>query len=206
MSSPHLPIAQPLLGEPEARAAARVIRSGWVTQGPEVALFEQEFASHVGAPYACAVSNCTTALHLALLAVGRYRRRRGHHRQPQLHCNGQRHSPLRRHARLRRHRTQWLQYRSTADRRGDEPADPGDPLRTSARHALRPGLDRGDCPAPGRGADRGCRLRGRQRDRLAGPFPQGRRPDRGHRLLFLSSAQGHHHRRWRHADDDQRRI
>src|SRR5690606_10373248 len=65
-----IPIAQPLLGDAEAEAAARVIRSGWVTQGPEVAAFEQEFADYVGAPYACAVSNCTTALHLALLAVG----------------------------------------------------------------------------------------------------------------------------------------
>ena len=44
--------------------------SGWVTQGPEVAAFEREFAAYVGAPHACAVSNCTTALHLALLAVG----------------------------------------------------------------------------------------------------------------------------------------
>lgn len=41
-----------------------------MTQGPEVAAFEQEFAAYVGANYACAVSNCTTALHLALLAVG----------------------------------------------------------------------------------------------------------------------------------------
>jgi dTDP-4-amino-4,6-dideoxygalactose transaminase len=41
-----------------------------VTQGPEVAAFEQDFAALVGAPHACAVSNCTTALHLALLAVG----------------------------------------------------------------------------------------------------------------------------------------
>ena len=65
-----IPIALPMLGEPEAEAAARVIRSGWVTQGPEVAAFEQEFAEKVGASYACAVSNCTTALHLALLAVG----------------------------------------------------------------------------------------------------------------------------------------
>jgi dTDP-4-amino-4,6-dideoxygalactose transaminase len=47
-----------------------VILSGWITQGPEVAAFEREFAAFVGAPHACAVSNCTTALHLALLAVG----------------------------------------------------------------------------------------------------------------------------------------
>jgi perosamine synthetase len=65
-----IPIALPILGEPEEQAVARVIRSGWVTQGPEVAAFESEFAAYVGAPHACAVSNCTTALHLALLGVG----------------------------------------------------------------------------------------------------------------------------------------
>ncbi len=65
-----IPIAKPYLGEAEAAAAGRAIMSGWVTQGPQVAAFEQEFATYVGAKYARAVSNCTTALHLALLAVG----------------------------------------------------------------------------------------------------------------------------------------
>src|SRR3954463_1209968 len=60
----------PVLEEAEAEAAHQAILSGWVTQGPEVAAFEREFAELVGAPHACAVSNCTTALHLALLAVG----------------------------------------------------------------------------------------------------------------------------------------
>jgi perosamine synthetase len=65
-----IPIARPWMGEQEAEAARRAILSGWVTQGPEVAAFEDEFAAFVGAKYACAVSSCTTALHLALLAVG----------------------------------------------------------------------------------------------------------------------------------------
>jgi dTDP-4-amino-4,6-dideoxygalactose transaminase len=58
------------MDEREAEAARRPISKGWVTQGPEVAAFETEFAQAVGARHACAVSNCTTALHLALLAVG----------------------------------------------------------------------------------------------------------------------------------------
>jgi dTDP-4-amino-4,6-dideoxygalactose transaminase len=65
-----IPIAKPVLEEAEAEAARQVVLSGWVTQGPQVAAFESEFAAHVGAPHACAVSSCTTALHLALLAVG----------------------------------------------------------------------------------------------------------------------------------------
>jgi len=69
-SLPTIPVAKPQLDEREAEAVRRVILSGWVTQGPEVAAFERDFAAVVGAPYACAVSNCTTALHLALLAVG----------------------------------------------------------------------------------------------------------------------------------------
>lgn len=69
-NKPYIPIAKPWIGEQEAEAARRSILSGWVTQGPEVAGFEREFAAYVGAKYACAVSSCTTALHLALLAVG----------------------------------------------------------------------------------------------------------------------------------------
>jgi len=70
MPKDFVPVARPLLGPEEVSAAGRAILSGWVTQGPEVAAFEKEFAAFVGAPHACAVSSGTTALHLALLAVG----------------------------------------------------------------------------------------------------------------------------------------
>jgi len=65
-----IPLTRPLLDQREAEAASRVILSGWVTQGQEVSNFEQEFAALVGSGYACAVSSCTTALHLALLVAG----------------------------------------------------------------------------------------------------------------------------------------
>jgi dTDP-4-amino-4,6-dideoxygalactose transaminase len=67
---PPLPIALPTLGDAEIAAVARAIRSGWITQGPEVAAFEAEFARFCGAQEAVAVSNCTTALHLVLHALG----------------------------------------------------------------------------------------------------------------------------------------
>ncbi|WP_344443806.1 DegT/DnrJ/EryC1/StrS family aminotransferase [Kitasatospora nipponensis] len=60
----------PWLGEEEAQAAAEVVRSGWVAQGPRVAAFERAFAEHLGVPHAVAVSSCTTALHLALIGAG----------------------------------------------------------------------------------------------------------------------------------------
>jgi perosamine synthetase len=64
-----IPIARPLFGDEEAAAVARVLASGWVSQGPEVMAFEQEFAAATGAPHACAVSSCTAALHMALAAL-----------------------------------------------------------------------------------------------------------------------------------------
>src|SRR5215472_16864985 len=65
-----LPVAKPFFGREEEDAVLNVLRSGWVSQGPCVAEFERKFAEYVGAPYAVAVSSCTTALHLALLTAG----------------------------------------------------------------------------------------------------------------------------------------
>jgi len=65
-----IPIAKPVLEQAEAEAAHQAVLSGWVSQGQQVAAFERQFAAYAGASHACAVSSCTTALHLALLAVG----------------------------------------------------------------------------------------------------------------------------------------
>jgi len=65
-----IPITRPSLGDEEVAAAAKVIRSGWLTQGEQVERFEAAVAAYVGARHAVAVSNCTSALHLALVAAG----------------------------------------------------------------------------------------------------------------------------------------
>lgn len=66
----NIPISLPSFGEEEWLALREPIESGWVTQGPKVAEFEGMFAIRHQVKHAIAVSNCTTALHLALVALG----------------------------------------------------------------------------------------------------------------------------------------
>ena len=66
----RVPLVRLDLGEPEIEAVSRVIRSGWIVQGPEVAAFEGDFAAAVGAPHAVAVASGTVALELALRTLG----------------------------------------------------------------------------------------------------------------------------------------
>lgn len=65
-----LPFSQPWMGEEEIVEVSETLRSGWITTGPKVAQFEQEFSAAVGAPAALAVSSGTAALHLALTVLG----------------------------------------------------------------------------------------------------------------------------------------
>jgi perosamine synthetase len=66
----RIPITKPVVGAEEVEAAGQAILSGWLSQGPRVQDFERRVATYVGAGEAVATSNCTTALHLALLAAG----------------------------------------------------------------------------------------------------------------------------------------
>lgn len=70
MSGGRIRLADPALGDNELDAIEGVLRSGYLTQGPVVAEFERSVADYVGAEFAVATSSCTTALHLALHALG----------------------------------------------------------------------------------------------------------------------------------------
>lgn len=66
----YIQIAAPLTGDEELRAIRETLESGWLTQGPKVRAFEEAFAARHRARHALACTSGTTALHLALLAVG----------------------------------------------------------------------------------------------------------------------------------------
>lgn len=70
MTHRRVEIAAPSVGEEEWLALREPLESGWLTQGPKVAEFEQAFAERHAVPHALATTSCTTALHLGLAAAG----------------------------------------------------------------------------------------------------------------------------------------
>ena len=67
---PHVPFFRPEIGDSEINEVVETLRSGWLTSGKRVQLFEQKFAEAVGSPHAVALNSCTAALHLAVEALG----------------------------------------------------------------------------------------------------------------------------------------
>lgn len=65
-----VPIARTGLTEAEIESVLGPLRSGWLVQGPKVSEFEQKWSAFTGAPHSLAVTSCTTALHLAAVALG----------------------------------------------------------------------------------------------------------------------------------------
>ena len=70
MQTSFLPFHIPDIGEDEIQAVVETLRSGWLTTGPKVRQFEEDFARYIGCQHAVAVNSGTAALHLALEAVG----------------------------------------------------------------------------------------------------------------------------------------
>jgi len=69
MNNIQVPFFRPDLGEQEVEEVVDTLRSGWLTTGPKVRRFEQQFAASVGAAHSVAVNSCTAALHLAVEAL-----------------------------------------------------------------------------------------------------------------------------------------
>ena len=65
-----IPLTRPYFDSEESNQIQEVLKSGWVSQGPKVQEFEAGIASYLGIKHAIAVANCTSALHLSLLAIG----------------------------------------------------------------------------------------------------------------------------------------
>ena len=65
-----IPITKPVFGPEELRAVQLPLESGWVVQGPYVEQFEQLFSGYTDARFSAATSSCTTALHIAVAALG----------------------------------------------------------------------------------------------------------------------------------------
>lgn len=70
MMNIQVPFFRPQIGPSEVDEVVSTLKSGWLTTGPKVKRFEQEFAAAVGATNAVAVNSCTAALHLAVEAMG----------------------------------------------------------------------------------------------------------------------------------------
>ena len=75
----RIPFATTEITAAAQKSVAKVLKSGWVTTGPEVVEFEKEFGEWVGAPHAVAVASCTTAIELSLRALEPARRLEGAH-------------------------------------------------------------------------------------------------------------------------------
>jgi dTDP-4-amino-4,6-dideoxygalactose transaminase len=70
MRSEFLNFAPPLIGDEEIEEVVKTLREGWITTGPRAQRFEADFATYVGAPAALAVNSATSAMHIALAALG----------------------------------------------------------------------------------------------------------------------------------------
>ncbi len=69
MREKFLPFSTPSIGDDEINEVVDSLRSGWITTGPKVKRFEDEFKNYIGAPFAVPLSSATAGLHLTLMAL-----------------------------------------------------------------------------------------------------------------------------------------
>ena len=70
MRTTFLPFSPPLIGDAEIAEVLDTLRSDWITTGPKVRRFEQEFVAFIGASAALAVSSATDTMLVGLAALG----------------------------------------------------------------------------------------------------------------------------------------
>ena len=70
MPNKFIPFHRPAIGEDEIQSVVETLKSGWLTTGPKVKRFEEDFAKYLGCKHAVAVNSGTAALHIALDAIG----------------------------------------------------------------------------------------------------------------------------------------
>ena len=166
-----IPPAKPIIGDDERAAVDRVMRSGMIAQGPEVAAFEQEFADHLVGGRTCVAVNSGTAGPAPRPARrGRRPRRRGD--RPVLHVRGDRQLGGARRARRRSSPTSTRSPSAstpTAVEASDHRAHDGDHARAPVRPPGRHGRSRRGRRAPRAAAVRGRRAGARRHRWTARP-------------------------------------
>jgi len=70
MREKFLPFSPPMIGEAEIEEVVQTLREGWITTGPRAQRFEADFCRYTGAEAALAVNSATSAMHIALAALG----------------------------------------------------------------------------------------------------------------------------------------
>ncbi|HEK2896733.1 MULTISPECIES: UDP-4-amino-4-deoxy-L-arabinose aminotransferase [Proteus] len=68
--SHFLPFSRPAIGDEEIKAVEDVLRSGWITTGPQNHQLEQDFCEKFGSKHAIAICSATAGMHVVLMAMG----------------------------------------------------------------------------------------------------------------------------------------
>ncbi|ELX8378670.1 UDP-4-amino-4-deoxy-L-arabinose aminotransferase [Providencia vermicola] len=68
--SNFLPFSKPAIGDEEVKAVEKVLRSGWITTGPQNHQLEQDFCERYGCKHAIALASATAGMHVVLMALG----------------------------------------------------------------------------------------------------------------------------------------